>query len=259
VERYAGADLRMDFATPHTASAEERIQELTAQLELINSELDSIYYSVSHDLRAAIRGIAACSKVVIEDYAAGLNEDAKRWLAHIHQDSVQLDQFTEALLELSRVSRATLNPKALDLTAMAREIAADLAAKAPERTVNFQIGERLTAWGDAALVRILMQHLLENAWKFSKLRSDARIEVDSSQSDSDRGAFYVRDNGAGFDMAHMDRLFVAFQRLHRDRDFSGNGVGLATVRRIVHRHGGKAWAVGHPGLGATFFFTLGRR
>ena len=233
-------------------------RECTAQLESVNTELDSIYFAVSHDLRAAIRGIAACSQIVIEDHGISLNEEAKRWLKHIHEDAEQLDRATEALLELSRISGAVLHPAVLDLTAMVREIMGNLEASAPSRTVQFEVREGIAASGDESLVRTLLRNLLENAWKFTSKTPAATIEFGCLESDSEPKVFYVRDNGAGFDMADEDRLFVAFQRLHRDEGFEGNGVGLATVRRIAHRHGGKAWAVGEPGIGATFLFTLGR-
>ena len=245
---------------PHIDETEVLLRERTAQLESVNAELDAFSYSVSHDLRAAILGIAACSQIVVKDFGASLSEEAKGWLVHIHEDSVQLDKFTEALVELSRVSRKPLYPSDLDLTSMAREIVGNLAHAGSDKTVEFQVYNGLTAQGDSALVRTLLQHLLENAWKFTGKTAGARIEVGCLQSDSSNHfnkTFYVRDNGAGFDMAQADRLFVAFQRLHSDPEFAGNGLGLAMVRRIAHRHGGKVWGEGAPGAGATFFFTLG--
>ena len=241
------------------AELEELLARSTAQLASVTAELDAFSYSVSHDLRAAILGIAACTQIVISDYGASLSEDAKRWLTHIHEDSVQLDKLTEALIELSRVSRKALDPVDLDLTFMAQEIADGLASANAGRTVEFSVRNGLAARGDANLVRTLLRNLLGNAWKFTGKIDGARIEfglLEPNSLDNNDKVFYVRDNGAGFDMAHSDRLFVAFQRLHRDQDFPGNGIGLATVRRIAHQHGGKAWAEGAPGLGATFFFTL---
>jgi signal transduction histidine kinase len=226
-----------------------------AQLEAVTAELDAFSWSVSHDLRAAISGIAACSRIVVNDFGSSLSDEGKRWLLHIHEDAVQLDKFTEALLELSRVSRKTLDPVDIDLTSMAREIARNLASTTPGRLVEFEACNGLAASGDAVLVRTLLQNLLGNAWKFTSKTASGRIEFGRLQSE----VFYVRDNGAGFDMAQADRLFVAFQRLHRDPDFPGNGIGLAMVRRIAHRHGGKAWAEGAPGAGASFYFTLGGR
>jgi light-regulated signal transduction histidine kinase (bacteriophytochrome) len=241
---YQLALLREQTRQPDTAAA---------QLEAVTAELDAFSWSVSHDLRAAISGIAACSQIVVNDFGASLSDEARRWLVHIHEDAVQLDKFTEALLELSRVSRRTLDPADLDLTSMAREIAGSLASASSGRAVEFEASEGLEARGDAVLVRTLLQNLLDNAWKFTNKTASGRIEFGVLQSE----VFYVRDNGAGFDMAHADRLFVAFQRLHRDPEIPGNGMGLAMVRRIAHRHGGKAWAEGAPGAGSTFYFTLG--
>lgn len=259
----SGPQLALLRERPALSSArmEELLEQRTAQLESVTAELDAFSWSVSHDLRAAILGIAACSQIVVNDFGAGLSEEAKRWLVHIHEDSVQLDKFTEALLELSRVSRKTLSPEDLDLTSMAREIAGNLASASPGRVVEFEACDGLAVRGDVVLVRTLLQNLLDNAWKFTGKIASARIQFGCLEADfpgnCSRKVFYVRDNGAGFDMAHAGRLFVAFQRLHRDLDFPGNGIGLAMVRRIAHLHGGKAWAESVPGAGATVFFTLG--
>jgi signal transduction histidine kinase len=241
------------------AETEELLAERTAQLVAVSAELDAFSYSITHDLCAAIRGIAACSQIVIDDYSASLGEEAKRWLLHIHDDSMRLDRFTEALLDLSRVSRVALHPANVNLTSIAREIGANLKSGSRDRTVKLEVQPGLAARGDVALIRTLLQNLLENAWKFTSKKTDARIEFGCLPSDALQNVFYVRDNGAGFDKAHADRLFVAFQRLHSEKDFPGNGVGLAIVRRIAHRHGGKVWAEGGTGVGATFFFTLGGR
>lgn len=245
------------------AETEELLTRRTAQLESVTAELDAFAWSVSHDLRAAIAGIAACSRIVIHDFGDGLNEEARRWLEHIHGDALQLDKFTEALLVLSRLSRKPLHPVDLDLSSMAREIAGKLAACCPDRSMDFQAGDGLSACGDPVLIRTLLENLLDNAWKFTGRIASGRVEFGCLRTESsdnrNQTVFYVRDNGAGFDMAQVDRLFVAFQRLHRDPDLPGNGMGLATVRRIAHRHGGKAWAESAPGAGATFFFTLGGR
>jgi signal transduction histidine kinase len=231
----------------------ENAANAAEQLEAVTAELDAFSWSVSHDLRAAISGIAACSRIVVNDFGGSVGDEARRWLVHINEDAVQLDQLTEALLELSRISRKTLDPADLDLTSMAREIAANLASASSGRVVEFYACNGLEARGDALLVRTMLQNLLDNAWKFTGKTASGRIEFGRLPSE----VFYVRDNGAGFDMAQAHRLFVAFQRLHGDPDFPGNGIGLAMVRRIAHRHGGKAWAEGAPGAGATFYFTLG--
>jgi len=240
--------------------------QIAAQLKSVTAELDAFSYAVSHDLRAAILGIAECSRIIMNDFGAGLNEDAKRWLGHIHDDSVQLDQLTEALGELSRVSRATMDATTLDLSSMALEIVRDMEVKDTATGPDWRVSENLEAYGDPVLAQTLLQHLLDNAGKFSTKASDRRIEFGQLTRDESgkfpagahaaNSVFYVRDRGIGFDMAYADRLFIPFQRLHRDPAICGNGVGLAVVRRIVHRHGGEVWAEGIPGGGATFFFTL---
>lgn len=245
---------------PAMAAIEQTLRERTLQLDAVNGELDAISYAVSHDFRAAIHGIASCSQIVVDDFASSLNEDARRWLEHIHEDAVQLDKFTQALLELSRASRRTLNPAEIDLTTMARQIVTDLTSESRGRSVEFQILEGLKSRGDCVLIQTLLRNLLDNAWKFTSKITKGKVEFGCLPWDAAGRAttvFYIRDNGVGFDMAHADRLFVPFQRLHRDPLYEGNGIGLATVRRIAHRHGGKTWAEGAPGAGATFFFTLG--
>lgn len=246
---------------PAVAELKELLRERTAQRDALNEEIDAFCYSVSHDFRAAILGIAACSRILMDDFGAGLSEDARQWLDHIHEDSVQLDKLAQALIELSRATRKTLDPADLDLTAMAREVVLELQSEKQDRSVEFVAGRDLKARGDSALVRTLLRHLLDNAWKFTANSAQARVEFGALPCDpsSNSRVFYVRDNGVGFDTAQAHRLFVPFQRLHRDPECRGNGVGLATVRRIAHQHGGKAWADGTPGAGATFFFTLDGR
>jgi signal transduction histidine kinase len=239
------------------AEAQSLLRQRTAQLDSVAAELDAFSYTVSHDLRAAISGIAACSQIVMNDFAAGMNEEARRWLGHIHEDSVQLDRLTEGLLELSRVSRRTMDPASLDLTSIARDIVREFTAE-ERRSLKFIVSEGLEADGDPELVRMLLRHLLDNARKFTRNAADGRIEFGRlPRNTCDREAiFFIRDNGVGFDMASAGRLFVPFQRLHRDPELGGNGIGLAVVRRIVHRHGGEIRVEGKPGGGATFFFTL---
>ncbi|HVY93316.1 MAG TPA: ATP-binding protein [Bryobacteraceae bacterium] len=240
-------------------AAQALLAERTAQLDAVSSELDSLYYSVSHDLRAAIRGITACAQIVLEDHAASLNDEIRRWLTHIHDDGERLDRFTQSLLELSRVSRAAMHPVELDLTALVGEIAHELRSASPKRPVQFDIQKGMTAFGDPHLVRQVLGNLLENAWKFTIKTANPRIEVGCKATSAVPPIYWVRDNGMGFDMAGAGRLFVAFQQLHQEKDIpgSGTGTGLAIVRRIVHRHGGRVWAESRPGDGATFFFSLG--
>lgn len=244
---------------PAIAGIEQTLRERTVQLDSINGELDAISYAVSHDLRAAILGIAACSQIMVDDFGASLSEDARRWLDHIHEDSVQLDKLTQALLELSRASRRTLKPEEIDLTAMARRISDELVAQNRAGNLEFRVAEGLRSQGDPVLIQTLLRNLLDNAWKFTATITNGKVEFGCLPCDPPGRStvFYVRDNGVGFDMANADRLFIPYQRLHRDPRYGGNGIGLATVRRIAHRHGGKTWAEGAPDAGATFFFTLG--
>ncbi len=246
-----GESLRLAIVCEDTPAA-----ELESQLESANAELESLTWSVSHDVRAALSGIAACSRIVLEEHNGQLDDAGKRWLGHIRADSIKLDQFTASLLDLSRISRAGLRPTTIDISSMALEIGRRLAEAAPHRTVDFVVPAGLSVQGDSGLVRTLIEKLIENAWKFTAKTAAARVEFGSLESGGAGPVFFVRDNGIGFDMAHADKLFVPFQRLHSDPDFEGAGMGLATVRRIVHRHRGKAWAEGAPGKGAIFFFTL---
>jgi signal transduction histidine kinase len=233
------------------------LAERTEQLQSAVSELDSLSYSLSHDLRAAVSGIAACSRIVLEDHAGRLDEEGRRWLTHIHDDSVQLDRYTESLRDLSSVSRASMHPTHIDMSLLALEIAGQFAATMPDHCVQFNAQAGLTAWGDSALLRTALENLLENAWKFTRKTPQPRVDFGATLSGPAETVFFIRDNGIGFDMAQIDRLFAPFQQLHRDPGFNGAGVGLATVRRIVHRHGGRVWASGQHGSGAAFFFTLG--
>lgn len=230
---------------------ERRVAERTAQLQSANREMEAFSGSVSHHLRAAIRGISRRSQALLDNYADGLDAEGRQWLEHIHSDTQQLDKLAQALLDLSQVSRAALDRSTVDLGDLARAAAQRLAQSDRSRRVEFRIARDLWAYGDAVLLRVVMENLLENAWKFSRPRADALIEVGAEGP-----VFFVRDNGVGFDMQHAGKLFGAFQRLHRSEEFEGTGIGLATVRRVIHRHGGRVWAVGAPAAGATFRFTV---
>ena len=238
------------------ARLERRLAERVAQLEAANRELDAFAYSISHDLRAVTQGIAACSRIVMQDCGDRLDDAGRNWLKHIEADSNQLDRFTEALLDLSRVSRAELHWSEVDLSAMAYSIANRFGAAEPNRVVDFQIAKPLATFADRSLLARVMENLLSNAWKFTRTKQKARIEF-GGLADKSRGqTYFVRDNGTGFDMKYAEKLFGAFQRLHRLEEFEGAGVGLAVVRRIIHRHGGEVWAEGKPNEGATVFFTV---
>jgi light-regulated signal transduction histidine kinase (bacteriophytochrome) len=233
---------------------EQRVTQRTHQLEAANQELEAFSYSVSHDLRAPLRHLDGFSQMLLEQSGDLLGSDGLDYLNRMRRASQRMGQLIDDLLRLSRISRAEMLREPVDLTAMARDIIADLQAGAPERQVTVVIEEELSAHGDLRLLRVLLENLLSNAWKYSTRTPRARISVGSTGQAPD--TYYIRDNGAGFDMAHADRLFSPFQRLHTETEFPGNGIGLATVQRIIHKHGGRIWPEAAPGEGATFFFTL---
>ena len=234
---------------------EDRVRMRTAQFEAANKELEAFAYSVSHDLRAPLRGIDGFSEALIEDYQARLSGDALVYLEHIRRNTVRMGQLIEDLLHLSRVARVEMSVEQVDLSELASAVAAELLREAPDRKVDLRIEQRLEARGDPRLLRVLMRNLLENAWKFTSERAQAIVTFGATEIDGVR-AFYIRDNGAGFDMRYVGKLFGAFQRLHSESEFEGTGVGLATVQRIIARHGGRVWAEGGVDQGATFYFTL---
>ena len=207
-------------------------------------------------MRAPLRAIDGFSQALLEDYTERLDAEGKDLLQHIRGATQRMADLIDALLELSRVARAELQRETVDFSGLAKRIVAELQQTQPDRQVEFAIAEGLMASGDARLLRVVLENLLGNAWKFSAKQPQARIEVGSLAQPNGALAFFVRDNGAGFDMAYADKLFGAFQRLHRMHEFPGTGIGLATVQRIVQRHGGRIWAEGAVGQGATFYFTL---
>jgi len=235
---------------------EQRVRERTAELEAANKELEAFSYSVSHDLRAPLRTIDGYTRLLGTEYASALPSEATVYLGNIREGSKRMNQLIMDLLALSRVTRHTLKYQTVNLSNVAQAIAHDLQRSDPQREVEFVVSKGLTANGDAGLLQIALQNLLENAWKFTSRREHARIEFGLLTSPDGRDAYFVRDNGAGFDMAYAEKLFGAFQRLHTEAEFEGTGIGLATVQRIIHRHGGKTWAEGQVGQGATFYFTL---
>jgi PAS domain S-box-containing protein len=239
----------------HRERLEELVRARTAEIETVNRELEAFSYSVSHDLRAPLRAIDGFAQALAEDFAAHFDDvTARDYLNRIRNGAQRMSALIDDMLQLSRISRAELRPVAVDLSAMAHEIVSHLAAAEPGRTVDVEIAPALTARGDARLLQIALTNLLDNAWKYTGKTPQARIEFGRQRRD-DVEVFYVRDNGAGFDMRYADKLFGAFQRLH-GAEFPGTGVGLATVQRIIHRHGGRVWAESEVGKGATFFFTL---
>lgn len=234
---------------------ERRVRERTQALETANRELESFSYSVSHDLRAPLRAINGFSHLLEEEYAASLDGKARGYLARVRAGSERMGLLIDDLLKLSQMSRQPMKVETADLSALAGEVAAELQAGEPHRPCEWVIAPGIQAPGDPGLLRAALHNLLGNAWKYSSKQDRPRIEFGASEENGQR-IFFVRDNGAGFDMAHAGRLFGAFQRLHSQSEFPGTGIGLATVARIIHRHGGKVWAEGEPGKGAVFRFTL---
>jgi signal transduction histidine kinase len=238
--------------------ASKGLEDANRELEGANRELEAFSYSVSHDLRAPLRTIDGFSRILLEDYADRLDEEGEDYLGRVRAASKHMDTLIEDLLDLSRVSRGPLRREVIDLSAMARGIIQKLERSHPERRVRFAAQEGVVAFGDANLLAVALENLLGNAWKFTSRRDEAAIEF-GAVARNGGVAYYVSDDGAGFDPRYADKLFGPFQRLHSSEEFEGTGIGLATVQRVVHRHGGRMWAEGEVGEGATFFFTLGGR
>ncbi|MEI6107299.1 MAG: GAF domain-containing protein, partial [Opitutae bacterium] len=246
------------------AELEQRVAARTAQLALANRELEAFSHSVSHDLRAPLRSIDGFSRIILEDYAAKLDEEGRDNLARIRAATQRMGHLIDDMLKLSRVSRSELRWEPVDLAAIAREVVADLRQREPARAGDVIVADGLVASGDAHLLRIVLENLLGNAWKFTGKCAAPRIEMGVMAGDKlstlnpqpSTPTFFIRDNGAGFDPTYAGKLFGAFQRLHSNADFPGSGIGLATVQRVIHRHGGRIWAEARVGQGATFYFTL---
>ena len=237
------------------AELEDRVRERTAQLEAAMRELESFSYSVSHDLRAPLRAIDGFGQALLDDFPENLPGDAKRYLSRIRASTQHMAQLIEDLLKLARVSRGTLERRTVDLSQVARQVVGELQQHEPGRAVEVAVWEGMSAEADPHLLRVALENLIGNAWKFTSKAAKPHIEI-GALKDHGRATFFVRDNGAGFEMAYADKLFGAFQRLHAASEYAGTGIGLATVQRIVHRHGGRIWAEGEVGKGAVFFFTL---
>jgi PAS domain S-box-containing protein len=235
---------------------EEDLARRVAELAAVNAELETFSYSVSHDLRAPLRSIDGFSRALLEDYGEGLDAEGRAMLERVRAASQRMGELIDALLELAGVSRHEIRRQRIDLSALARELATALARAEPRRAVDFVIRDGLAIEGDVQLVRVMIQNLLDNAWKFTARHPHATIEVGMAPPGEAPSAYFVRDDGAGFDMTYAAQLFGAFQRLHTRSEFPGTGIGLATVKRIVHRHGGRVWAEGAVEGGATFYFTL---
>jgi signal transduction histidine kinase len=231
--------------------AEEALRKASAATEAANRELEAFSYSVAHDLRAPLRSMDGFSQALLEDYSDSLDEQAKTYLRYVRESAQHMARLINDLLALARVSQAALHRSPLDLSDLARTTIARLTREQPDRTVEFVLPAELSAVGDPTLLEVVLENLLGNAWKFTGKQARARIELGWNGA-----AYFIRDDGAGFDMAYAEKLFAVFQRLHKVSEFEGVGVGLATVDRIVRRHGGRIWAEGEVGRGATFYFTL---
>ncbi|HLB81682.1 MAG TPA: PAS domain S-box protein [Gemmatimonadales bacterium] len=234
---------------------EEQLRRYAAQLEAANQELEAFSYSVSHDLRAPLRSLDGFSQALLEDYGDRLDDTGRDFLQRVRAGSQRMARLIDDLLSLSSVTRSELQMDEVNLSVLAAAAVVDLQKSDPERHVTFAIAPDLVARADVGLMRIVLQNLLGNAWKFTGKRPGAHVEFGVTAHDG-RRAYFVRDDGAGFDMAYADKLFGAFQRLHGTAEFPGSGIGLATVQRIIRRHGGQVWAEGAPDRGATFYFTL---
>ncbi len=235
---------------------EQRVLERTAQLEAANKELEAFAYSVSHDLRAPLRSINGFSQALLEDYSKVLDGEGRNYLQRVRVASQRMGQLIDDLLQLSRLMQVEMKQEPVDLSTLAQEIVDDLHYTQPGRRAEFIIQPGVVVTGDERLLRVVMENLLDNAWKFTGKKEEAIVEFGLTETDGGETAYFVRDNGAGFDMAYADKLFGAFQRLHSPTEFEGTGIGLATVQRIIHRHGGRVWAEGKVDKGTIFYFTL---
>ena len=235
---------------------EQRLQDRTVQLQVLTKEAENFSYSIAHDLRAPLRWIGGFARALEEGHASQLDAEGRHFIQKIRDSTEHMGALLDGLIEVARFSRTDLRRTAVDLTATVRQVAAELRKDDPERKVEWVIAEGITADGDPRLLQRVLENLLNNAYKFTAKRVAARIEFGIAPQGDGRVAYFVRDNGIGFDMAYADQLFGAFQRLHGAKEYPGTGIGLATVERIVHRHGGQVWAEGAENTSATFYFTL---
>jgi PAS domain S-box-containing protein len=232
-----------------------RLVASNTALGAANDELEAFCYSVAHDLRAPLRGIQGFSQALLEDYSASVDAKGQGYLQRVSSAALRMSELIDDLLNLSRISRTVLSRAEVDLSAIARQVAAEL-GRQHQRPVRVTIADRLTASADRRLIQIALENLLDNAWKFTAHTVDPHVAFGAERSADGAIIFFVRDNGAGFDAAYASKLFAPFQRLHSDNEFAGTGIGLATVQRIVRRHGGRVWASAAVSSGATFYFTL---
>lgn len=238
-----------------TTNLENKVKQRTLQLEAINKELESFSYSVSHDLRAPLRAIDGFSQILFDDYNSKIDDRGKDFLKRVRSASQKMGELIDDLLKLSRMSRQEMVFEKVNLSQIANSICNNLKNQTENKTISLNIEENMQAYGDANLLEIALQNLINNAWKYSSKKDEIKIEFKST-IENDRKIYYIKDNGAGFNMDYAQKLFGAFQRLHTNKEFEGTGIGLATVQRIIHRHGGDIWAASEINKGATFFFTL---
>jgi light-regulated signal transduction histidine kinase (bacteriophytochrome) len=234
---------------------EERIVQRTAQLEALNKELEAFSYSVSHDLRAPLRAVHGYTKILLEDYEDKLDEEGKRICGIVLSSATQMGELIDDLLSFSRIGRSSINPHMLDMKQIAMSVCEDLVGETGPQNDLIKIDNLHKAFGDPTLIKRVWNNLLSNAVKYSSKEANPEIEV-GSKKENESFVYYVKDNGVGFDMQYGHKLFGVFQRLHSETEFEGNGVGLAIVQRIILKHGGKVWAEGEVGKGATFYFSL---
>ena len=232
------------------------MSERTAELQAANQELEAFSYSVSHDLRTPLRSIDGFSQAILDEYAHKLDDQGRDHLKRVRVATQHMGQLIDDMIKLARVTRVEMQREAVDLSVLAADVLTALQKSEPDRRVEYLIEPGLVVEGDVRLLRVVLDNLLGNAWKFTSKQAHARIEFGAHSQETGGPAYFVRDNGAGFDMNHIGKLFGAFQRLHLLSDFPGTGVGLATVQRIIHRHGGRVWAEGMVGKGATFYFVV---
>ena len=235
---------------------ERRVAERTAELESINKHLEAFSYSVSHDLRSPLQGIVGFSCLLADQFGETLGEQGRKHLDRVQTNAFRMREMIEGMLTMARVTKGNLNSASVDFTALAEEVTREIRETEPRRSAKFVMQPNLRAFGDRVLLRAALANLFGNAWKFTSKIPTARIEFGLAAEQGEMATFFVRDNGAGFPMESATKIFEAFERLHKQEEFPGTGVGLATVQKIILRHGGQIWAESRPGHGATFFFTL---
>lgn len=254
--RSAERDAAMAALRRARDTLEEKVVERTAELRIANRELEAFTYSASHDLRAPLRRVDGFGSLLEAGYARGLDETGLKYISRMRAGCHQMGEVINSLLKLSHINRQEITVKPVDLTAMAKVVAGQLKESEPRRQAEIIVAEGLAAAGDPGLLEEVVENLLNNAWKFTKKTERARIEFGETEAEKGEKAYFVKDNGAGFDMAYAGKLFQPFQRLHSSSEFPGTGIGLSTVLRIIERHGGRIWAEGKEGKGAAFYFTL---